>query len=168
MTMQQDIDKLAQELGMHLRTRGECVASAESCTGGLICAALTEVAGSSDWFGYGFVTYSNEAKQALLGVSADTLAIAGAVSEQTVREMVAGARRVSGAEWAVSVSGIAGPSGGSAEKPVGTVWFAVSGPDGDEAFVRRFDGGRTEVRRQTVLCALSRLVTRVGQSVSLV
>ena len=161
MTSMQEIDALAQALAARLQARGETLAAAESCTGGLISAALTEVAGASAWFGYGFVTYSNEAKRALLGVSADTLARFGAVSEQTVREMAQGARTRAGADWAVSVSGIAGPSGGSADKPVGTVWFGLAGPDGCEAFVRHFDGGRAEVRRQTVACALDSLDQRL-------
>jgi nicotinamide-nucleotide amidase len=163
MSMQQEIATLSARLGAVLLARGEQVATAESCTGGLISGALTEVAGSSDWFGYGFVTYSNAAKQSLLGVTAATLARVGAVSERTVREMAAGARRASGAEWSVAVSGIAGPTGGSADKPVGTVWFAVSGPDGDEAFVCHFAGDRTEVRQETVRRALTRLIERAEQ-----
>lgn len=151
-------DARAGYLGERLRLRGETVATAESCTGGLISAALTGVPGSSDWFGFGFVTYSNQAKQRLLGVSAETLSSVGAVSERAVREMAAGACQCSGAEWSIAVSGIAGPGGGSEDKPVGTVWLAIAGPDGlSEAWVRHFDGDRASVRRQTVGAALDRL-----------
>lgn len=160
-------EALAARLGAALRARGETVTCAESCSGGMISAALTDIAGSSGWFGYGFVTYSNQAKQQLLGVSGATLAQYGAVSEQTVREMAAGARRRAGADWAVAVSGIAGPGGGSPDKPVGTVWFGLAGPDDTaEAWVSRFDGDRAGVRRATVLLALERLCQRVEQAVS--
>jgi nicotinamide-nucleotide amidase len=159
------IETLSRRLGERLKTRGETVATAESCTGGMISAALTDIAGSSDWFGYGFVTYSNQAKQDLLGVAAETLREVGAVSERTVREMAAGALRRSAAHWSVAVSGIAGPAGGSADKPVGTVWFAFAGVDGaSQAFVRRFDGDRAAVRRQTVETALSHLITLLADS----
>lgn len=165
----EDSQSLAAHLGAALQARGETVTCAESCSGGMISAALTDIAGSSGWFGYGFVTYSNQAKQQLLGVSGATLAQYGAVSEQTVREMAAGARLRAGADWAVAVSGIAGPGGGSPDKPVGTVWFGLAGPDGaTAAWVSRFDGDRAEVRRATVLQALERLCRRVEQAVSAV
>ncbi|MBV8048282.1 MAG: nicotinamide-nucleotide amidase [Paludibacterium sp.] len=158
----ENIEALARRLGEALRARGETVATAESCTGGMISAALTDIAGSSDWFGYGFVTYSNQAKQDMLGVRVETLAAAGAVSERTVREMAAGALRRAGAHWAVAVSGVAGPGGGSPDKPVGMVWFALAGAGGEcEAFVCHFDGDRAAVRRQTVERALSRLIARI-------
>jgi nicotinamide-nucleotide amidase len=158
-------DTLAAALGRRLLARGETVATAESCTGGLIAAALTDIAGSSDWFGYGFVTYSNDAKRQLLGVSPATLDAVGAVSERTVREMCAGALAVAGADWAVAVSGIAGPGGGSPDKPVGTVWFGLARADGaGRAFQRRFDGDRAAVREQTVACALSALTAWLDES----
>ncbi|WP_028534294.1 CinA family protein [Paludibacterium yongneupense] len=159
---------IAASLGRRLIARGESVATAESCSGGLIAAALTDIAGSSDWFGFGFVTYSNEAKQKLLGVSASTLAAAGAVSERTVREMSAGALAVSGADWSLAVSGIAGPGGGSAEKPVGTVWFGLARAGGESrAFLRRFEGDRAAVREQTVQCALAALIEWLDEDVAM-
>ncbi|WP_041702937.1 CinA family protein [Pseudogulbenkiania sp. NH8B] len=156
--------ELARQLGELLLDRGECLTLAESCTAGRIAGAVTDIAGSSAWFGYGFVTYSNEAKRQMLGVRAETLAEDGAVSERTVREMAAGALLHSGADWAVAVSGIAGPAGGSAAKPVGTVWFALAGRQGAaEAFVCHFSGDRLEVRRQTVETALSRLMQLIDR-----
>ncbi|WP_432417440.1 CinA family protein [Crenobacter caeni] len=149
-------------IGDALRARKQTVALAESCTGGLIAAALTDVAGSSDWFGWGFVSYANAAKQAMLGVRAETLATFGAVSRETVLEMAEGARRVASADWGVAVSGIAGPGGGSAGKPVGTVWIAVAGPDGGQACCRLFTGDRKAVRAQTVSAALALLAARLA------
>jgi nicotinamide-nucleotide amidase len=132
-----------------LLARGETMATAESCTGGMIAAALTDIAGSSAWFGYGMVSYSNQAKQDLLGVSAVTLEAHGAVSEAVVREMAAGARQRAAADWAVAVSGVAGPGGGS---PAG--WHGVAGGGGAgwllTRFVSYFAGDRAAVRRQTV------------------
>ncbi|SMF11167.1 nicotinamide-nucleotide amidase [Pseudogulbenkiania subflava] len=155
---------LARQLGELLLDRGERLTLAESCTAGRIAGAVTDIAGSSAWFGYGFVTYSNEAKQQMLGVRAETLAEDGAVSERTVREMAAGALQRSGADWAVAVSGIAGPAGGSAAKPVGTVWFALAGCQGAaEAFACHFSGDRLEVRRQTVETALTRLIQLIDR-----
>lgn len=151
--------ELARQLGERLRARGETVTLAESCTAGHIAGAMTDIAGSSAWFGYGFVTYSNDAKQQLLGVRAETLADDGAVSERTVREMAEGALRRSGADWALSVSGIAGPTGGSAAKPVGMVWFALANRQGaTEAFVCHFTGDRLAVRQQAVEAGLSGLI----------
>ncbi|MCW3479016.1 nicotinamide-nucleotide amidase [Neisseriaceae bacterium JH1-16] len=156
------MSSLAEQLGAKLLARGERVTAAESCTGGLIAGAITEVAGSSNWFDMGFVSYSNAAKQQLLGVRGATLAEHGAVSEATVREMAAGALLAAKADWAVAVSGIAGPGGGSAEKPVGLVWFGLAGPDGKQlAFSKRFDGDRTAVRRQTVETALMVLLEEI-------
>jgi nicotinamide-nucleotide amidase len=151
-------DARARYLGERLLLRGESLTTAESCTGGLISAVLTEVAGASAWFGFGYITYSNLAKQQLLGVSAETLSSVGAVSERTVREMAEGARSRAAADWSIAVSGVAGPAGGSAEKPVGTVWLAIAGPDGQtEAWLRHFSGNRASIRRQTVDAALERL-----------
>ncbi|MGH8369528.1 MAG: CinA family protein, partial [Gammaproteobacteria bacterium] len=120
---------LAEQLARRLLERGLKLACAESCTGGWIAKCLTDIAGSSDWFERGFVTYSNSAKQDALGVSAETLSMHGAVSEQSVREMAVGVLRHSQAQVAVAVSGIAGPTGGSADKPVGTVWIGWAWPD---------------------------------------
>lgn len=156
-----DLHTLAARLGDTLRQRGQTLATAESCTGGLIAGALTAIAGSSDWFGFGWVSYANEAKQQMLDVRADTLATHGAVSAHTVQEMAEGARRHSGADWAVAVSGIAGPGGGSRDKPVGLVWFSVAGPDGVQAFSRVFAGDRDAVRQQTVATALTQTQMRI-------
>ena len=133
--------------------------SAESCTGGLIAAACTDLAGSSNWFERGFVSYSNEAKTELLGVDAALIARHGAVSEEVARAMAQGAIARSRAQVAVAVTGVAGPSGGSAAKPVGTVWFGWATPAGLVSEMRRFDGDRRQVREATVQYALHRLVT---------
>jgi len=131
------------------------LATAESCTGGWVAQAVTAISGSSEWFERGFVTYADAAKQEMLGVSADTLARYGAVSEQTAREMAAGALARSRAQLAVAITGIAGPTGGSPEKPVGTVCFAWSRDNATpRAQTRRFEGDRESVRRQSVIAAL--------------
>ena len=136
------------------------MAAAESCTGGWIGQAVTMVPGSSKWFDRGFVTYTNEAKQEMLGVGAETLKEFGAVSEQTVREMVAGVLSRSRAQVAVAVSGIAGPDGGSPKKPVGTVMLAWGKKDGASASrTMHFAGDRDAVRRQTVIAALDGIVS---------
>lgn len=148
------------------RAAGLTVSTAESCTGGLVSGALTEVAGSSDVVDRAFVTYSNMAKQQILGVSGDTLAARGAVSEETAREMVAGLLRVSGTSLGVSVTGIAGPGGGSAEKPVGLVHFAAARAGG-RTIVRRevfADQDRAGVRRLSVLTALAMLAELAAQT----
>ncbi len=145
-------------LAAALRARGWQMATAESCTGGLIAAACTELAGSSDWFERGFVTYSNLAKTQLLGVPAALIEQHGAVSQAVALAMVRGARAHSSADCAVAVTGIAGPGGGSAEKPVGTVWLAWSGPAGEFAQHRCYAGDRAAVRAATVLCALQGLI----------
>ncbi|HET7608939.1 MAG TPA: CinA family protein [Gammaproteobacteria bacterium] len=145
-------------LGRALKARGLRVATAESCTGGWIAKALTDVAGSSQWFEGGVVAYSNAAKISLLGVASGVLAANGAVSEETVRAMAEGARSRFAADFAVAVSGIAGPDGGSADKPVGTVHFAWAAPGGTTAARRIFAGDRETVRRLTVALALERLI----------
>jgi len=154
-----DLSQLADRLGARLAERGWQLAAAESCTGGWIAKTLTDVAGSSAWFDRGFVTYSNQAKQEMLGVRADTLAAHGAVSEAVVREMAEGALSHSRAQLAVSVSGIAGPGGGSPDKPVGTVWIAWTGAGmATRARPYCFDGDRDAVRRQAVETALQGLL----------
>jgi nicotinamide-nucleotide amidase len=137
------------------------VATAESCTGGWIAKVLTDRAGSSDWFGYGLVTYSNDAKASLLGVADETLARHGAVSRETVIEMARGVRDLAGCEYAVSVSGVAGPGGGTADKPVGTVWIAWATPAAIEAAHFRFPGDRKSIRWATVRAALEGLLARL-------
>ncbi|MDP3482507.1 MAG: nicotinamide-nucleotide amidase [Sulfuricella sp.] len=151
--------ELAEQVGMALKTRAMMLATAESCTGGWVGEAVTAVPGSSDWFDRGFITYSNEAKREMLGVAESTLATYGAVSDQTVREMAFGALKNSRAQAALAISGIAGPSGGSAEKPVGTVWIAWTFANGAVVSEKRvFAGGRREVRQQAVERALHGLL----------
>ncbi len=140
-----------------LLRHGWFLATAESCTGGLIAANCTELAGSSNWFERGFVTYSNAAKCELLGVDAALIDRHGAVSEAVVRAMAAGALAHSHAQVAVAVTGVAGPTGGSAEKPVGTVWLAWATPMGVVSELRHFEGDRADVRQATVQHALKRL-----------
>ena len=152
------LDTTVHRLAATLLARGQRLTVAESCTGGGIAAALPDLAGSSQWFERGFVVYSNESKAELLGVAPDTLITQGAVSEATVTEMARGALAHSPADWALAVSGIAGPDGGSAEKPVGTVCFAWAGPLGWScAETRHFAGDRAAVRQQSVVWALERL-----------
>jgi nicotinamide-nucleotide amidase len=153
---------LCANLAAQLQARGWMLATAESCTGGMIAAACTDLAGSSAWFERGFVTYSNEAKQDLLDVPAALIAQHGAVSEPVVRAMATGAVQRSKAQVAVAVTGIAGPSGGSAAKPVGTVWFGfqVGGLLSSETLC--FPGDRAAIRAATVAYALERLVALVG------
>lgn len=134
------------------------LATAESCTGGLIAAACTDLAGSSNWFERGFVTYSNAAKTELLGVPAELIEHHGAVSEVVARAMAAGALTHSHAQVSVAVTGVAGPGGGSADKPVGTVWFGWATPAGVTSEVRHFAGDRAAVRAATVHHALARLL----------
>jgi nicotinamide-nucleotide amidase len=157
-----DLYALAESLSRALLARGATVATAESCTGGWIAKALTDVPGSSAWFGTGFVSYSNAAKDALLGVPAALLAEHGAVSEAVVRAMVEGCLARSGAAIAVAVSGIAGPDGGSPAKPVGSVWLAVGDTGHVSAVLHRFAGDREAVRRQTVAAALVAVLERVN------
>ncbi|QRR34655.1 CinA family protein [Hydrogenophaga sp. YM1] len=152
---------LVTELAARLRARGAMMASAESCTGGLIAAACTELSGSSEWFERGFVTYSNAAKTDSLGVPAALIAAHGAVSEPVARAMAAGAVAHSAARCALAVTGVAGPTGGSADKPVGTVWFGWCTPAGVASEHRRFDGDRAAVRAQAVRHALAGLLQRL-------
>ncbi len=146
---------LAEQVGAVLRTRQQVIAAAESCTGGWIAKAITDVPGSSGWFDRGFVSYSNTAKSDLLGVRVETLTEHGAVSAETVAAMATGALERSRADVAVAVSGIAGPDGGSLDKPVGTVYLAWALRNGPARVERRhFGGDREAVRRQTVAAAL--------------
>jgi nicotinamide-nucleotide amidase len=146
------------QLAQALKAKGWMLATAESCTGGLIAAACTDIAGSSEWFERGFVTYSNEAKTELLGVDAALIEAHGAVSEVVARAMAFGAVRHSHAQVGVAVTGVAGPGGGSKDKPVGTVWFGFSVDGLLTSETRRFDGDRAAVRAATVRHALQRLI----------
>lgn len=162
------MDILAAQLGGLLKAHGLLLATAESCTGGGVAQAITEVAGSSAWFERGFVTYSNLAKQQMLGVLDATLVQYGAVSEATVREMVAGALANSQAQVALAVSGIAGPDGGTPDKPVGTVWFAWAIRHGMTHTLRhQFRGNRVEVRAQAVRIAMQGVVKLLNQRTEL-
>ncbi len=155
-----ELAELAAITGTALRQAGWRVVTAESCTGGWVAQMLTAIPGSSAWFDCGFVTYSNQAKQDLLGVRIATLQQHGAVSAATVREMATGALARAHARIAVAISGIAGPDGGSAEKPVGTVWLAWATDAQAEAVCRHFDGERDSVRRQAVYAALQGIMER--------
>jgi nicotinamide-nucleotide amidase len=150
------------ELAELLLARGLKLSTAESCTGGWLAKCLTDRPGSSAWFEFGFVTYGNNAKQALLGVRPETLRDHGAVSQQVAEQMAIGARRASGADLAVAITGIAGPDGGTDAKPVGTVWLAWAGPDGQlGAEKRELPGNRSAVRSQAVAEALDGTIARV-------
>ena len=153
----ENLDELALRVIEIFREKGLSLALAESCTGGMIAETITNVAGASDIFYGSAVTYVNSAKEHILGVARETLEKHGAVSSECAEEMACGARRVYGADVAMSVTGIAGPGGGSEAKPVGTVWFGFATKDGAETFRRRFDGDRAAVRRQTVEEVLRRL-----------
>jgi len=159
-----ELQELAERVGHKLRAAGRRIVTAESCTGGWVSKVLTDIAGSSQWFECGFVTYSNEAKIRDLGVSAGTLESFGAVSEQAVREMAEGALRTAQANVAVAVSGIAGPDGGSPAKPVGTVWFCAAAREGTAIDIiaeqQLFAGDRAQVRSGAVEHAL-RLILRL-------
>lgn len=152
---QQALEDLAAQLGQLLAANGQRLVTAESCTGGWVAQCVTAIAGSSSWFDRGFVTYSNEAKSELLGVDAEVLNRHGAVSEACAIAMAEGALRRSRADWALSISGIAGPDGGLPDKPVGTVCFAWVSRDGErEVQTCRFDGDRAAVRAGAVEYAL--------------
>ena len=158
--MSDDLHRLAEAVGGKLREKAGVLVTAESCTGGWVAQALTAIAGSSDWFERGFVTYSNAAKHELLGVRQETLKNHGAVSEETAREMAEGALRSSLGTLALSITGVAGPTGGTAEKPVGTVCFGWSRKGAASVTAtRRFSGDRESVRRQSVMHALERVLS---------
>jgi len=156
-----DTPELVMALARELKRRGLMMATAESCTGGLIAAACTDVSGSSDWFERGFVTYSNAAKSELLGVPAELIEAHGAVSEPVARAMAAGALDHAPVQLTIAVTGVAGPTGGSADKPVGTVWFGWATPAGSFTGHQRFDGDRAAVRAATVRHALAGLLQRL-------
>ena len=150
-----------QNLARNLATQNLKVTCAESCTGGLLAANLTRLPGSSAWFDMGFVTYSNEAKQQMLNVNPSTLAHYGAVSEEVVREMALGALISSKADYALSISGIAGPTGGSEEKPVGLVWFGLASKKRIWAESKIFNGDRDQIRAQAVQHAVQLLLSKL-------
>ncbi len=155
----EQLQQLSRHIGEQLKKQHATVTAAESCTGGWIAKVFTDISGSSAWFERGFVTYSNEAKQQMVEVQAATLEQHGAVSEQTVREMAQGAAKAAAADYAIAVSGIAGPDGGTPDKPVGTVWFAIAAPNGRMLAQRQqFAGDRDAVRRQSVTWALQTLL----------
>ncbi len=155
------MEQLAKALGERLKARHGMLVTAESCTGGWASQVVTSVAGSSDWFERGFVTYSNAAKQELLGVHAETLARHGAVSEPTAREMAVGALARGKGTHALAITGVAGPAGGSREKPVGTVCFAWADAAGCRSETVHFGGDREAVRRQAVVHALQGVLNRL-------
>ncbi len=156
-------ETIDEAVGKRLRERGETIGTAESCTGGLIASGLTSIPGSSDYVTGSFVTYSNESKQALLGVSRQTLETHGAVSESTVLEMAANAVERLGCTWSIAVSGIAGPGGGTEDKPVGLVWVGIghrgSAPEAEHF---QFAGNRTSIRERTRVCSLGKLLNRLS------
>lgn len=160
-----EIEKLATDVLEQCRQKKWQLATAESCTGGLIGGALTDIAGSSDVFDRGFITYSNKAKARVIGVSTETLRSHGAVSEETAREMALGALKTAGASITVAVTGIAGPGGGGPGKPVGLVHFAVATEDGvaEHRKMEYGDIGRSEVRLATVQTALEMLLTAASR-----
>jgi nicotinamide-nucleotide amidase len=161
---QETLERLAADVGTLMLANGQRLATAESCTGGWAAQCLTAIAGSSEWFERGFVTYSNEAKQEMLGVSDDLFGRHGAVSEAVAAAMAAGALRNSRADWALAITGIAGPSGGSPDKPVGTVCFSWAGPEGQVAVQTcHFQGDRQAIRAQSVARALAGLLARAQQ-----
>jgi nicotinamide-nucleotide amidase len=163
MATDQELESLAVRVGAYLIDSERRIVTAESCTGGWIGKALTDVPGSSAWYLGGVVAYSNEMKRALLGVSGSTLKAHGAVSEAAAREMAVGALEMIGGHVAVAVTGIAGPDGGQPGKPVGTVWFAWAWRAADTIGHRvasvAFSGGREEVRRESVKRALAEILT---------
>ena len=162
MYLNSDLITLAAKVGKSLLAQGKMLAVAESCTGGWVAKVITDVSGSSDWFEEGFVTYSNRAKQERLGVCAETLVRHGAVSEAAVAEMARGALQTADADASLAVSGIAGPNGGTADKPVGTVWFGWAARRDSVITVRtecrQFEGDREAIRRQAVEVALRGLL----------
>ncbi len=160
--MGKDSKELVQQLASRLLKQHQKICTAESCTGGLIAKTLTDLAGSSDWFERGFVSYSNQAKNEMLAVPSSVIEDYGAVSEPVASAMVNGALRHSQADYAVAVTGVAGPGGGNAEKPVGTVWIAVASADEAKASLYNFNGDRETVREVTLIAALEALIELVN------
>ena len=166
------LDKIAENVVQLLKSAGCTLSTAESCTGGLISGTITSVSGASDVFGFGVCTYANEAKMKLLGVRAETLDSVGAVSEETAVQMAEGVRALSGADYGISTTGIAGPTGGTPEKPVGTVWIGFSSAEKSYAVRYVFDGGmfpdeadkRQAIRLETVFTALSAVKKEIENS----
>ena len=157
------LQQLAQEVGQALQAKQRMLATAESCTGGWVAKTLTDVTGSSAWFERGFVTYTNISKVEMLGVNASVIDSHGAVSELTVREMARGALKHSQADLSLAITGIAGPGGGSEDKPVGLVWFAWAVREGElRCEEHRFAGDREAVRRQAVAMALNGVKTSLA------
>jgi nicotinamide-nucleotide amidase len=154
--------ELLEQIITKLRDRKQTLGFAESCTGGCLSQQITMIPGVSDVYQGAVVSYANQVKEKLLGVSPQTLAAFGAVSESAVIEMAKGARHALGCDWSVAISGIAGPSGGSVDKPVGTVWVAVSGPRGEMSEKKKFDGSRTEIQRQSAHFAANFLLNCLG------
>lgn len=160
--MEAELEALSQQIGVALRERSLRLATAESCTGGWVAQIVTHTGGSSAWFERGFVTYSNDAKNEMLGVRTETLVACGAVSEETAREMAGGALANSHADVSLAITGIAGPTGGSPGKPVGTVCFAWCRRDATPDSARmHFDGDREAIRRQSAIHALQELLARL-------
>jgi nicotinamide-nucleotide amidase len=162
MRIDEELFALAAALGRSALARGVTIVTAESCTGGLLAGAVTAVAGSSEWFERGFVTYSDAAKVEDLFVPAETIDRFGAVSEQTAMAMAEGALRASRAKWSASVTGIAGPSGGTPAKPVGTVCFAWAGPVSTSSVQHLLPGDRADIRRASVGIALRGIIDRLA------
>ena len=157
-TNSQSITAMSKQLGKALRHVNAKVTTAESCTGGGIAEAITAIAGSSDWFEYGYITYANKAKKQLLNVEQQTLDRFGAVSEQVVEQMALGALNSSGADYAIAVSGIAGPDGGTAEKPAGTVWICWLSREITKVEKYQLQGDRQAVREQIIKISLQELL----------
>ena len=158
MTSNDELQDLAIKIGQLLIETKKSVSTAESCTGGWVGKEFTGIPGSSKWYGFGFITYSNKAKLKILGVSKDALIEEGAVSERVVKEMAEGAIKNSGSDFSISISGLAGPSGGTDNKPVGTVCFGIGSITKITCFTKFFEGNRDEVRKQSVSFALKELL----------
>jgi nicotinamide-nucleotide amidase len=153
-----ELQELAIKIGQLLTDTKKSVSTAESCTGGWVGKEFTGIPGSSNWYGFGFITYSNKAKLKTLGVTKDALTEEGAVSERVVKEMAEGAIKNSGSDFSISISGIAGPSGGSEDKPVGTVCFGIGSKDNISCYTKHFEGNRDQVRKKSVAFALKELL----------
>lgn len=157
-------DSLAKAIVSLLQEHHETLGTAESCTGGMVASEIISIPGSSSVINGGIVSYSNEIKHRILGVPAESLDTYGAVSEEVVKRMAEGAKRVLNCNWAIATSGIAGPEGGTEEKPVGLVWFAIASSTGTETFKKIFNGKRNEIREKSVLYILGKLFTKITQT----